>query len=206
MLPHHIINGPKEASLSIALAHGAGAPMDSHFMTSFSESLGAEGFRVLRFEFPYMTKQRITRRKIPPDRTPVLINAWREVIAMMGPENLVIGGKSLGGRMASMIADEARVRGLVCLGYPFHVPGKLIKSERTAHLKHLQTPSLFCQGTRDNLGNKEDVKNYNLSRSIILHWLEDGDHSFKPRKASGLTEYGNWQNAIEKIIKFLRTL
>ena len=158
MLHHHLINGPKNASLSIAFAHGAGAPMDSKFMTTFSEKLGEEGYRVLRFEFPYMNKQRITSKKMFPDQTPVLIDTWREVIAFLGPENLVIGGKSLGGRIASMVADEARVRGLVCLGYPFHGQGKPVKPERVAHLKDLKTPSLFCQGTRDNLGNKKDVK------------------------------------------------
>ena len=112
----------------------------------------------------------------------------------------------MGGRIASMVADKAQVRGLVCLGYPFHGVGKPITSERIAHLTNLRTPSIFCQGTRDALGNKEDIKKYNLSKSIKLHWLEDGDHSFKPRKTSGLSEIGNWQNASEAIIKFLKTL
>ena len=110
----------------------------------------------------------------------------------------------MGGRIASLIADEARVQGLVCLGYPFHGQGRPIKSERIAHLEYLETPSLICQGTRDALGNKKEVKKYKLSKAICIHWLEDGDHSFTPRRASGLTEQGNWQNAIEAIIKFLK--
>jgi hypothetical protein len=206
MPPYLIMNGPKGASLNIALAHGAGAPMDSMFMTVFSERLAAKGFRVIRFEFPYMIKRRDTGKKTPPDRAIVLIKKWYEIIAMFGAKNIVIGGKSMGGRIASMVADEAQVRGLVCLGYPFHGIGKSINSERIDHLENLQTPSIFCQGTRDVLGNKKDVKNCNLSKAIQLHWLEDGDHSFKPRKASGLTEIGNWQNASEAIIKFLNTL
>ena len=206
MPPYLLMNGPKDASLYIALAHGAGAPMDSIFMTVFSERLAAEGFRVMRFEFPYMVKRRNTGKKIPPDRATVLIKKWREIITMFEAKNLIIGGKSMGGRIASMVADEAQVRGLVCLGYPFHGVGKSISPERIDHLENLRTPSLFCQGTRDALGNKKDVNNCNLSKAIRLHWLEDGDHSFKPRKTSGLTEIGNCQNASEAIIKFLKTL
>lgn len=206
MPPHHLINGPNKASLCLALAHGAGAPMDSQFMSEFSERLGAEGFRIVRFEFPYMAKRRETGKKGPPDRTPVLINAWHEVIDLIGAKNLVIGGKSMGGRIASMLADKSLVRGLVCLGYPFHGPGKLKNQDRIAHLENIQTPSLICQGARDVLGNKNDVNDYTLSKAITVHWLEDGDHSFKPRKSSGLTEAENWQSAIEAIIKFLKTL
>ncbi|MBT7944038.1 MAG: alpha/beta fold hydrolase [Alphaproteobacteria bacterium] len=201
-----LFNGPKDAPLTIALAHGAGAHMDSGFMEAFAEGLGEEGFRVARFEFPYMVKRRETGTKRPPDRAPVLLETWREVIAELGADNLVIGGKSMGGRIASMVADEAGVRGLVCLGYPFHGPGKPMNPERLAHLEHLKTPALFCQGTRDTLGNAEDFKGYTLSKKITLHWLEDGDHGFKPRKASGLSEADHWQSAIGAIAEFLGRL
>ncbi len=201
-----LFDGPDDAPLTVALAHGAGALMDSPFMAAFAEGLAHAGYRVARFEFPYMAARRQTGVKRPPDRAPVLLEAWRGVIGMLGAENLVIGGKSLGCRIASMVADEAGVRGLVCLGYPFHGPGKPMNPERLAHLQHLKTPALFCQGTRDTLGGAEDVETYTLSKAIAMHWLEDGDHGFKPRKASGLTEAGNWQSAISAITEFLRSL
>ena len=135
--PDLVFDGPAAAPLTIALAHGAGAPMDSPFMAAFAEGLAAEGFRVVRFEFPYMVKRRLTGTRRPPDRVPVLLEAWRAVIAALGPGRLVIGGKSLGGRMASLVADETGVRGLVCLGFPFHAPGKPA-TERIGHMANLE--------------------------------------------------------------------
>ena len=205
-MPSILLDGPDDAPLTVALAHGAGALMDSPFMAAFAEGLGKRGFRVARFEFPFMAARRETGVKRPPDRAPVLLDAWREVIEMLGPSNLVIGGKSMGGRIASMVADETGVKGLVCLGYPFHAPGRPMNPERLAHLQHLKTRALFCQGTRDTLGGAEDVETYTLSKAIAMHWLNDGDHGFKPRKASGLTEAGNWQSAIGAIAGFLRRL
>ena len=205
-MPSILFDGPDDAALTVALAHGAGALMDSPFMAAFAEGLGKRGFRVARFEFPFMAARRETGVKRPPDRAPVLLDAWREVIDELGAENLVIGGKSMGGRIASMVADETGVKGLVCLGYPFHAPGRPMNPERLAHLETLKTPALFCQGTRDTLGSAEDVETYTLSKAIAMHWLDDGDHGFKPRKASGLTEAGNWQSAIGAIAGFLRRL
>lgn len=201
--PPLLLDGPDDAPLTIALAHGAGAPMDSPFMAAFAEQLVAEGYRAARFEFPYMAERRRTGKKKPPDRATVLLDTWRGVIETLGAENLVIGGKSMGGRIASMVADEMGVRGLVTLGYPFHGPGRPMNPDRLAHLENLKTPALFCQGTRDTLGNAEDVAGYTLSPAISVHWLEDGDHGFKPRKASGLTEDGNWRSAIGAITRFL---
>ena len=205
-MPSILFDGPDDAALTVALAHGAGALMDSPFMAAFAEGLGKRGFRVARFEFPFMAARRETGVKRPPDRAPVLLDAWREVIDELGAENLVIGGKSMGGRIASMVADETGVKGLVCLGYPFHAPGRPMNPERLAHLQHLKTRALFCQGTRDTLGGAEDVETYTLSKAIAMHWLDDGDHGIKPRKASGLTEAGNWQSAIGAIAGFLRRL
>src|SRR5437868_4880290 len=173
-------NPANPAAPTVVLAHGAGAPMDSPYMNTVAAGLAARGFRVVRFEFPYMHARREGQRK-PPDREPVLRHTWHEVIgALGGGANLVIGGKSLGGRIASYVADEARVKGLVCLGYPFHPPGKLERT-RTKHLEAMKTPALILQGTRDTFGRPEEVANYKLSRKIRLEWIEDGDHSFKPR-------------------------
>ena len=120
--PELLLNGPKASSTSIALAHGAGAGMATPFMNYFATGLADGGFRVVRFEFPYMASRSKTGKKRPPDREPVLRETWLKVVEMLGHKRLVIGGKSMGGRIASLVADEAQVAGLVCLGYPFH-PG-----------------------------------------------------------------------------------
>ena len=197
-----LTEGPEGARATIVLAHGAGAPMDSPFMKRTAVGLAERGFRVVRFEFPYMVARREGRRR-PPDPQAVLLDSWRGVIAELGGgSGLVIGGKSLGGRMASLVADEVGARGLVCLGYPFHPPGQPAKL-RVAHLEKLATPALVIQGTRDTLGNREEVEGYALSPSIRLVWLEDGDHSFKPRAKSGRTEAENLAAAVAEIERFV---
>jgi predicted alpha/beta-hydrolase family hydrolase len=109
----------------------------------------------------------------------VLLDSWRKAIEEQGGgSRVVIGGKSMGGRMASMVADEAGVRGLICFGYPFHPPGSPEKT-RVAHLEHLRTPALIIQGTRDPFGTRDDVQRYVLSPSIRVEWIEKGDHSLK---------------------------
>jgi len=210
-----LLTGPENAVWCLMLAHGAGQSMDSPFMTAFAEGLAARGgdiggLQVARFEFPYMRAIRQTGKNRPPDRTPVLLECWQAAIATMittgrTRERLLIGGKSLGGRMASMVADDEAVAGLICLGYPFHPPGQPDKL-RTEHLQTLRTPALICQGARDPFGSFEEVPTYSLSESIRLHWLEDGDHNFTPRKTSGRTEKDNWNSAIAAIIDFIENL
>lgn len=198
--------GPQRARRILVLAHGAGAPMDSDFMNVFADGVGDAGVRCVRFEFPYMRRRRATGARRPPDREPVLLEAWREAIAAVGkPERLVIGGKSLGGRMASKLADELGVRGLVCLGYPFHPPGKPDRL-RTSHLKPLTTPTLILQGERDPFGTPPEIATYGLPKTIGLHVLADGDHSFKPRKASGRTLGDNLAEAVREAVAFVKSL
>lgn len=108
----------------------------------------------------------------------------------------------MGGRIASMIADHCGVAGVVCLGYPFHPPGKPEKL-RIAHLQSLRTPTLIVQGTRDPFGKPGEVRSYGLSPAIELVWVPDGDHSFAPRKKSGRTDERNLDEAAEAIIAFL---
>jgi predicted alpha/beta-hydrolase family hydrolase len=202
--PDLIFDGPEDAP-TVVLAHGAGAPMDSPFMNAMAAGLAAAGLRAARFEFPYMRRRRVGERR-PPDREPVLREAWLAVIAALGGgERLVIGGKSMGGRFASLVADEAGVRGLVCLGYPFHPPDKPERL-RTAHLADLRTPALIVQGTRDPFGTREEVAAFDLAPSIHLAWMEDGDHSFKPRVSSGRTERGNWEAAVGEVVGFVEGL
>ena len=201
-IPSFLLDGPTRAKHTIALAHGAGAAMDTPFMNNIAEELAERGHRVARFEFPYMARRRTTGRKSPPDRGPVLENAWRTVITHLGSKGLIIGGKSMGGRIASMVADHAQVAGLVCLGYPFHPVGKPDQL-RIAHLQTIRTPTLICQGTRDTFGTRQQVSEYPLAKAIEFCWLEDGDHSFKPRKSSGRTLDENLQQSVLAIHEFI---
>jgi uncharacterized protein len=207
-MPDILFNGEKSAAVTVCLAHGAGAPMDSPFMEAFAQGLADRGLRAARFEFPYMAMRRTDGKKRPPNPAKVLQETWRTVINEIGAKDLVIGGKSMGGRIASMVAanlesEGAPVSGVVCLGYPFHPPGKPEKLKlRTEHLTDIKTPTLICQGTRDTFGNQENAKNFQLSKNVEFCWLEDGDHGFKPRKASGRSEQQNWDQAMDAIKSF----
>jgi len=186
MSEHFLIEGPDNAGITILLAHGAGAPMDSASMNAASKALVEQGFRVVRFEFGYMAARRTSDQRKPPPKAEIVKPEYLSAIADLSAKGpLIIGGKSMGGRVASMIADEVYAKGLIagllCLGYPFHPPAKP-EQLRTAHLKDLKTPTLICQGTRDEFGTKEEVPGYDLSDRIKLLWLEDGDHDLKPRK------------------------
>ena len=186
MQERFLIQGPSDSGVTILLAHGAGAPMDSVSMTAAADALASKGFRVVRFEFGYMRARRTSGDRKPPPKAEILNPEYRAAIDEIGDtEVLIIGGKSMGGRVASMVADdlhaESKVAGLLCLGYPFHPPGKPDQL-RTQHLKSLKTPALICQGTRDEFGTREEVAGYQLSDSIEILWLEDGDHDLKPRK------------------------
>jgi predicted alpha/beta-hydrolase family hydrolase len=197
-----LVDGPDNASATLVLTHGAGAGMDTSFMNAFATGLAGRGMRVVRFEFPYMASFRKTGKKKPPDREPVLRAAWLKVIEQVGRQGLFIGGKSMGGRMASLVADEAGVAGLVCLGYPFHPVG-IPERLRVKHLQAITTPTLICQGTRDPFGGRDEVASYSLAPALRIHWLEDGDHDFKPRKSSGRTQQQNWEEALEAVAAFV---
>lgn len=178
-----LIDGSEKSKCSILLAHGAGAPMDSPAMNAITRSLAEVGLRVARFEFGYMASRRTSSARKPPPRAETLCPEYVaaiEALKARGP--LIIGGKSMGGRVASMIADEHRAAGLLCLGYPFHPVGKPTQL-RTAHLAELKTPALIVQGTRDPFGTREEVAGYKLAKAIEILWLEDGDHDLRPRKA-----------------------
>lgn len=182
-----LMDGPGDAGVTILLAHGAGAPMDSAAMTASTGALAKAGLRVARFEFAYMAARREQGVRKPPPRAETLQGEYRAAVEALGAAGpLVIGGKSMGGRVASMIADElhaeGRIAGLLCLGHPFHPIGKPDQL-RTAHLADMRTPALIAQGTRDLFGTREEVAAYALSPRVEMLWLEDGDHDLKPRKA-----------------------
>jgi predicted alpha/beta-hydrolase family hydrolase len=175
-------DGPDSSPTTFLFAHGAGGAMDIAFMDVVARGLGERGIRVVRFEFPYMAARRTSgKRGGAPDRPPVLLESFRRMVEEHGGgAKVVVGGKSMGGRIASMIADDVGARGLLCFGYPFHPPGKP-EQLRTAHLEHLRTPALILQGTRDVFGTPADVATYTLSPAIRIQWLEGGDHSLKGR-------------------------
>jgi hypothetical protein len=203
--PSFLFTGPKTAKLTLVLAHGAGAGMDAPLMATFAEGVAKAGIRVARFEFPYMVARRKDGRKRPPDSQAKLLDAFRAAVASFRGKPFAVGGKSMGGRMASMIADEVGAKALVCLGYPFHPPGNA-KKMRTEHLYALKTPTLILQGARDPFGGRDEIAALKLPRKVRIRWLEDGEHSFKPRKASGRTEAENLAEAIDEAAAFLKNL
>ncbi len=186
MATDFLFDGPEDARFTILLAHGSGAPMDSASMNATAAALAAANIRVARFEFAYMAARRTGQRK-PPPKAETVIPEYVAAVDDLGPTSgpLLIGGKSMGGRVASMAADALfnarRIAGLVCLGYPFHPPGRP-NQLRTAHLQGLRTPTLIVQGTRDEFGVLDEVATYDLSPQIEVLWLPDGDHDLKPRK------------------------
>ena len=208
MATSFLFDGPEDARVTIMLAHGAGAPMDSASMNAATKALAAAGFRVARFEFGYMAARRTGTRK-PPPKAETVIPEYVAAIDDLGPTNgpLIIGGKSMGGRVASMVADAefeaGRIAGLLCLGYPFHPPGKPTQL-RTRHLIGLTTPALICQGTRDEFGVPDEVATYGLSPRIEVKWLEDGDHDLKPRKAiSGFSAADHLKTVADSVTEWV---
>ncbi|ART79649.1 alpha/beta family hydrolase [Oceanisphaera avium] len=202
-----LINGAPEAPNRVLLAHGAGAGMEHEVMAYLAQGLGDEQIQVVRFEFPFMQKTRLDGRRRPPDRAPTLLACWRKMLEEFSHPRLFLAGKSLGGRIASLLVDELTMNelsplGLIMLGFPFSPPNKphLFRGE---HLAHLNTPSLLVQGERDAFGNKAAVANYPLSPAIEVLWVTDGDHSFNPRKKSGTTLDNNLNAIIHAMRNFI---
>ncbi|MGI9385561.1 MAG: alpha/beta family hydrolase [Methyloligellaceae bacterium] len=209
-MPDLLITGEASAPTTMLLAHGSGVPMDSPFMTAFATFLAARHYRVARFEFAYMAARRTGGGRRPPPRAEHLIDEFEAAVSALGSAGrLIVGGKSLGGRVASLAAqrlyDAGAIAGVLCLGYPFHPPKKL-QSLRTAHLETLTAPMLICQGERDPFGTRAEVAGYALAEPIQLHWIDDGDHDLAPRKASGLTAEDNQRAAVGAIAAWVDEL
>ena len=205
-----LVNGSSDAPATLLLAHGAGAAMDSPFMTAIASGLAEVGWRVVRFEFAYMAKQRISGKRSAPDRLPKLKQVFLEQLEIeIASRPVFIAGKSMGGRVASLLADELsakmNVLGCICLGYPFHPLGKP-QQLRTEHLAVQKTPTLILQGERDGMGLQDEVETYTLSPMVSLQWMPAGDHSFKPTRNSGLTEADNWSAAVTHSSHFCKRL
>ncbi|OLQ89321.1 alpha/beta hydrolase [Vibrio ponticus] len=201
MTSNRIVDGEQGSPLFV-FAHGAGAGMDHAFMQQVANGLAAKGIQVIRFNFPYMVKRAEDGKKRPPDRAPKLLEAFEQVIADYADKPIVIGGKSMGGRMASLLGDNAQVAGIACLGYPFHPPGKPEKY-KGEHLASLAKPCVILQGERDTFGKREEFTDFALADSVQVEFIADGDHSFKPRKSSGYTEAGNLAHAVEVLSQFI---
>lgn len=208
-------SGPADAKATLLLAHGAGAGMDTRYMEEMCALLAERRVATLRFEFDYMAARRMGAKRKPPPKAEKLVDEYRAAAKAAarhlrnirtGRYRLAIGGKSMGGRVASLIAGELHAKGdvgaLVCLGYPFHPPG-IPEKTRTAHLADLACPTLIVQGERDPFGNRDEVSGYALAPEIAVHWIDDGDHDFGPRGSSGFTRKGNLAAAADAVAAFL---
>lgn len=192
-----LIEKAPHAKAICVLAHGAGAPMDSAFMASMSSALVAQGIHVIRFEFAYMSQRRTGGSKRPPPKMPILVDEFAHVCAEVSHMSdmsglpLYIGGKSMGCRVATLLAAStllpSNIQGVVCFGYPFHPPRQPEKT-RIDHLPAVSVPLLVVQGTRDALGNPEEVQQYTLPPHLHMEWLVTADHDFVPLKRSGFTQ------------------
>ena len=192
----------------VILAHGSGMMMDHVFMEQISALLVGVGLQVIRFEFPYMAQRRVTGKRALPNQMPILIECYKQVVNAVNEmangddKPLFLAGKSLGGRVATLVAGALEVRGGFVFGYPFH-PVKKPEKLRTAHLQAISSSITIFQGTRDALGNIEEVKGYDLSGSVTIHWLEDGDHDLSPRKRSGFTQEQHMMTAVNHIAEII---
>ncbi|MCG9785988.1 dienelactone hydrolase family protein [Vibrio mediterranei] len=198
-----VFDGPESGPLFL-FAHGAGAGMDHEFMQDVTTRLAEKGVRVARFNFPYMEKRAVDGKKRPPDRAPKLLEAMTAVIEdVANGQPIVIGGKSMGGRMASMLSENPMVQSIACLGFPFHPPGKP-ENYKGAHLATIDKPILIIQGERDTFGKFEEFERFEFSDQVSTSFIPDGDHSFKPRKSSGFTEAQNRQLAVDRLALFIK--
>lgn len=200
---HEVIReGASDAPVRILLAHGAGAGMEHAFLAELSRLLAGPDIEVVRFNFPYMIKRAQDGKRRPPDRQPALLEHWRQMVREFAHPKLFLAGKSMGGRMAAEIVGEMNAAGLLILGYPFHPPAKP-ECWRGEVLKQITTPTLLLQGERDTFGSRAELVDFPFSSAVSVHWLTDGDHGFKPRKASGVSEQENLQQAANEIRRFV---
>ncbi len=200
-----LINTAQNPIATFVFAHGAGAGQNSEFMQLMAKGIAEHKINVVRFNFAYMQLAEKSGKRRPPDRADKLLSQFTELLNQIDNSlPIFIGGKSMGGRIASMLLEESTAEGCVCMGYPFHPPGKPDKL-RTQHLLSINKPLLILQGERDTFGKREEIASFNLSQQIQVSYLADGDHSFKPRKASGHNLEVNLHKAIEHSAAFIRT-
>jgi hypothetical protein len=201
-----LFDGPEDAAVTVVLAHGAGVPMDAPFMETFAAGIAKGGLRVARFEFPYMQRQRAEGKRMPPSPAPILVERYLAVVgALGGGSRMVIGGKSLGGRIATLIANQVGAKGVVCLGYPFHPPEKPEKT-RIEYLKNIAAPTLILQGGEDPFGAPDEVAGYGLPENVKVTWLEGADHHLVMANDSDASDEQNWAEGADAIAEFVNSL
>ncbi|WP_416384093.1 alpha/beta family hydrolase [Roseibium aggregatum] len=210
MMTDFLWNRPETPPVAtLLLAHGAGAAMDSAFMNKLAAALASQGIAAARFEFAYMAGRRTGGPKKPPPRADKLIAEFQTTLQSVlsqsdGP--LLIGGKSMGGRVAAMLAGggslPGRAKGVACFGYPFHPTGKADAEWRLQPLQDAKRPVLVLQGDRDPFGSKAELDEVTLPAHVSLTYLEDGNHDFGPRGKSPATLDGNIKLAAEAVRAF----
>ena len=199
----------REQHACLVLAHGAGAGQRHPFMVTVAQGLAERGIDVVTFDFPYMTQKRRV-----PDKAPVLEASFRETVAearqRVGPDRrLFIGGKSLGGRMATHLAAEglADLQGVVLLGYPLHPPGKP-EQPRVAHLPRITVPVLIVQGERDAFGTPDEARPAfaGLGTRATLHVVEGGDHSLRVPRSAGVSQQDVYNGVLDAIAVWVQSV
>jgi len=191
----------RDPSTCLIIAHGAGGPMHTPFIRYFHTELVKQGFLTVKFNFPYMEA-----RKRVPDRREILEGSYRTVVeqaknGMHKPDRMLIGGKSMGGRIASQIAaNGVDVNGLFFLGYPLHPIGKPDQL-RDEHLYQIKKPMLFVSGTRDSFARRDLLEKVvsKIGSNAQIHWIQDGDHSFKTPDA----KTGNTDSMLEALVSLV---
>ena len=199
----YLINGINNKGLSLVLSHGLHSPVNSPFMEKVTDGLAAHGFKVIRFEFPFMVEGRLHNTPVYIENTEPLESHWKKVVSELGsPEKLVIGGKSIAAFAATGVADQLGVRGVIGMGFPFVSPDPDLILDQS-HLKTMKTPTMIIQGSDDPLGPSTEVDDSVFSHTTTLHWLENAGHNFIPSENSKRSHDENILDTMEWIAEFL---
>lgn len=195
---------PKCPHARFLFCHGAGAPMDSDFMQCMTQLLVDRGIEVVRFEFPYMAERRASGNRRPPNPMKQVLEYLNEQVAYWSQVDdlpLFVGGKSMGGRAAAMLA-RTDIVGVIALGYPLH-PISQPEKLRLEPLQNRQNPLFIVQGERDKLGSRACFEPLVVDKTIQWLWLADADHDLKPRIKSGLTHAQHLADAADAVLAFM---
>ena len=199
----------ENAKALVIFAHGAGADMNHQYIEELVQLMNAQQLNVLRFNFPFMDKRKLDGKRRPPDRMPALVACYQSILANVTTTlPIYIAGKSMGGRVAAILAGDKDlmkahlIRGVICLGYPFH-PVKKPEKLRLVPLQETQLPVLILQGQRDALGSEIEINEYEVSTYCQLHFFNDGDHDLKPRVKSGYNLKQHQSAAVNTMRRFI---